>query len=457
MRSLTPRMNGKLVQNRNYCVERSELGKGAALSAIRSQGQGVGGDVSPHTSTRHRLPLVILANALLRISGGASGILVGLYLADLANRGASVGAGLVGVLGAVSFAAELVASLPMGMLSDAMAPRALMTAGALLGAGATQLFGITGRAGIFFVSRGVEGLGLAASGPALLAHLTDATDGNPPLRARAMSFFELSFLAGLAIGGVAGSQLWRLFHKSAFAAVASGYLIAAALLAFGAVGSRGHGKAAAISGFWRALRDPYLQRLAPVWLCVNTIVGLWLGPTLTFLMTQRSQSTQFLAGVFADEPQRVGWMLLGYSLIFGIGITAWSFVLPRMRPQRALKIGLLAMPFVCAGLYLLNHSGNQTDRARWLIGAITAIVIMVESGFTPAALSLLAGAIGATAGRGAAMGIYSVLLSIGAIVGSLLAAGLGRRLAVDGLIFATFGLALIALALIRRLGTDEPA
>jgi len=56
---------------------------------------------------------------------------------------------------------------------------------------------------------------------------------------------------------------------------------------------------------------------------------------------------------------------------------------------------------------------------------------MVESGFTPAALSLLAGAIGAQAGRGAAMGIYSVLLSIGAIVGSLLAAAFGQTFAAD--------------------------
>jgi MFS family permease len=423
------------------------------LSEISNEAQSIGGDALAVT-VRRRLPFVIVANALLRISGGASGILVGLYLSDLANRGTSVGAGLVGILGAVSFAAELLASLPMGMLSDAIAPRSLMTAGALLGAVATQLFGVAGRTGMFFMSRGVEGLGLAASGPALLAYLTDATDGMPALRARVMSFFELSFLAGLAVGGVAGSQLWRLLNKSAFAAVASGYVVAAGFLAFGAVGSRGHGKAAAISGFRRALHEPYLQRLAPIWLCVNTIVGLWLGPTLTFLVTQRSQSTQFLAGVFADEPQRVGWMLLGYSLIFGVGFTGWSVVLPHMTPQQALKIGLLAMPFVCAGLFLLNHSGNQADRARWVLGSVTGMFIMVESGFTPAALSLLAGAVGASAGRGAAMGIYSVLLSIGAIIGSLLAAGLGRTLAVDGLIYGTFALAVIALALLRRL--EEP-
>jgi predicted MFS family arabinose efflux permease len=343
----------------------------------------------------------------------------------------------------------------MGMLSDAVAPRALMTTGALLGAAAMQLFGLTGRAGIFFLSRGLEGLGIATSGPALLAHLTDATDGRPALRARVMSFFELSFLAGLAIGGVAGSQLWRLLHTAAFGAVAFVYIVAAGLLAFGAVGSRGHGRSAAISGFWRALREPFLRQLAPIWLCVNTIVGLWLGPTLTFLLTRRSQSAQFLAGVFADEPQRVGWMLLGYSLVFATGLTIWSIVLPRMQPPRALKIGLLAMPFVCAGLFLLNHSGNYSDRTRWVIGATTAVAIMIESGFTPAALSLLAAAVGSSAGRGAAVGIYSVLLSIGAIVGSLLAAGLGRRFLADGLIYGTAALALIALAALRILKVDE--
>ena len=80
---------------------------------------------------------------------------------------------------------------------------------------------------------------------------------------------------------------------------------------------------------------------------------------------------------------------------------------------------------------------------------------MVESGFTPAALSLLAGAVGAQAGRGAAMGIYSLLLSLGAIAGSLLAGWLGSRYAVDGLIFGTFGMAAAALLFLRRMGPEE--
>jgi MFS-type transporter involved in bile tolerance (Atg22 family) len=48
------------------------------------------------------------------------------------------------------------------------------------------------------------------------------------------------------------------------------------------------------------------------------------------------------------------------------------------------------------------------------------------------------------------MGIYSVLLSVGAIIGSLIAAVLGRRFAIDGLIYGTLAMALIALVFVQR-------
>lgn len=395
-----------------------------------------------------RLTLVMIGNSLQRIAAGASGVLVGLYLAQLANHGSAIGAGLVGVLGGVSFAAELVTAIPMGIASDAIAPRGLMTGGSLLGAGATQLFGITGFVSIFFLSRGLEGIGAAAVAPPLLAHLTDVTDHKPALRAKMMSYFELSLLAGLALGGLVAGQMWERFGTRAFGAVALLSLISAGLLYAGAVGSRSHGREQAMAGFFRALHHSSLQRLAPVWLCVNTIVGLWLGPTLIFLLTRNSQTEQFLDGIFVDHPERVGWVLLGYSIIFGIGVTAWSFVLPRLSMPHALRITLIAMLLVCGELFLFNHVGS--DAVRWIVGIVTALTIMVESGFTPAALALLAGAIGAQAGRGAAMGIYSVLLSVGAIIGSLIAAALGKRFAVDGLIYGTLAMAIAALLFVRR-------
>src|SRR5215472_9405372 len=110
------------------------------------------------------LSLVLIGNSLQRIAAGASGVLAGLYLAELANRGSAVGAGLVGVLGTVSFAAPL------------------------------------------------------------LAHLTDVSDHKPSLRAKAMSYFELSLLAGLALGGLLAGQLWGKLGTRAFGEIALVYL-----------------------------------------------------------------------------------------------------------------------------------------------------------------------------------------------------------------------------------------
>jgi MFS family permease len=398
-----------------------------------------------------RLWLVIAAHAMLRIAGGASGVLVGIYVADLANCGLSVDAALVGLLSAMSFGAELVGAIPMGVIADAVAPRVLMSGGALVAALATALFGMTRDDRVFFVSRALEGLAAAAIVPALLAHLVDATADSDGLRARVMSYFELSLLAGLGVGGLLGSQLWRALASHAFVAVAVVYVCVAVLLFVGAAGSRAHGAQQAYAGFLRSLRDPALRRLAPVWLCMNVIVGLWLGPIVYFLLTSRSTSGQLLAGLLAGNPQRLGWLLLGYSVVFGTGLLAWSVALPRMPLRRALRISLLAMLAVSLGLFVVNHAGRLPIGARWTLTAIIAVLVMVESGFTPAALAVLATAVGPRAGRGAAMGIYSFLLSLGALVGSVLAGVLGRRFAVDGLIYATLALALLALALLRRL------
>jgi MFS family permease len=393
---------------------------------------------------------------MLRVAGGASSVLVGVYVADLANRGFTMGAGLVGTLAAISFGAELIGAVPLGMLSDAVSARALMTCGAVLAALATFLFGVTHDAGVFVMSRALEGLAAAAGVPALLAHLTDATAGDRALRARAMSYFELSLLAGLALGGIVGGQLWSLLGTGAFTALALLYVVAALLLFVGSVGSRRHRGADVWQGLRRALATPGLRRLAPVWLCMNAILGLWLGPTLYFLLTNRSDGSQVLPGLVAGNPSGLGWLLFVYALVFGSGVVAWSRVLPRMDLRHALRVSLLAMLGVSAGLLLLNHMGHQPVRLRWMLTVVIAVLIMVESGFTPAALSLLAGVVGPTVGRGAAMGIYSFLLSLGALVGSVLAGIAGRWLAIDGLTYATLGLALMALAFLPRLGSVRP-
>ena len=397
-----------------------------------------------------RLALTILAHALLRIASSASGILIGIYLANLSGHGFRVDAGLLGILGAVSFAAELIASIPFGIASDAISPRWLMVSGALIGALAVQLFAFSEHVEVFFLSRALEGIGVAAVTPPLLAYLAESTSHDSALRARVMSFFELSLLAGLALGGLMGSQFWKQFGVHAFSFVALAYLLCAMLLFFGAMDSQSHGSHAAWQGLLRAIKEPSVRSLAPVWLCVNAVIGLSLGPTLPFLMTKKPSGSQYLDGIFANNPTHVGWLLLGYAAVFGAGVFGWSFLLPRMQIRSAMRICLLAMVPVCLGLFAINHSAHIAEPVRWSITAATALLIMVESGFTPAALTWLAQSLGFGTGKGAAMGIYSVLLSVGAIGGSLMAGVLGKLLSIDGLLLGTVGLAVCALLLLHN-------
>lgn len=396
---------------------------------------------------------------MLRTAGGTSGILIGLYLANLNNQGLREGAALVGLLGAVGFAAELFASIPMGLASDAMQPRLLMTGGALAGAFAAFLFPLTHSTPVFFVSRALEGIGAAAIVPALLAYLADMTQGKPALRVRAMSYFELTLLAGIALGGLFAAQLFRGLGASAFTAVALLYVVCAAILLLNVSAKKVRHIVNPLADLREVLRLPSIRRLAPVWLSVNAVVGLWLGPTLPFLLTKHAAGTQYLAGIYAGAPSRVGWLLLGYAIVFGTGVLAWSVILPRVRLQRAMGICLAAMLPVSVGIY---HSAGESAGVRWIIGGATALLIMIESGFTPAALAWLAASLPLQSGRGAAMGIYSVLLSVGAIVGSILAAVLGARYSVDGLLYGTVGVAIVALIFLqfmsnRKLGNTGAA
>lgn len=402
------------------------------------------------------LTAAILGHAFLRIASGASAILIGIYLARLSSSDIRINAGLIGMLGAVSYASELLASIPFGLAADALSPRWLMVGGAVTGAAAVRIFALAPHPGIFYISRALEGVGVAAVTPPLLAYLAQSTTHSSSLRARVMSFFELSLLAGLAMGGVVGSQLWMHFHLHSFSLLALVYAACALLLFAGARGARAHGSKAAIHGLKEALHSPEIRSLAPVWLCVNAIVGLWLGPTTAYLFTQKRATSQYLDGIFAASPTHIGWMLLGYSAVFGVGVLAWSFVLPHLPVRSAMRISLTAMPFVCVGLYTINHSAGWPAGVRIALLVMTSLIVMIESGFTPAALAWLAKSLIGSDGKGVAMGIYSVLLGIGAIVGSLLAGWLGNALRVDGVLLGTIILAAISLFLLHWVTDDEP-
>ena len=267
-----------------------------------------------------------------------------------------------------------------------------------------------------------------------------------------MSVFELTLLAGLALGGLVAAQLFRALQSGAFFVIGMLYALCAAVL-FASLGGR---QIRHITDPIANLRAVFaiasLRQLAPIWVCVNAIVGLWLGPTLPYLLTEHSTSGQFLAGIDAAAPARVGLVLFAYAVVFGSGIAIWSVVLPRVRLARAMRISLGAiLTRVRAYLRTQSFRAALGSGCAGSKAAAWSLFIMLESGFTPAALAWLAQTLPVQSGRAAAMGVYSVLLSVGAIVGSLLAALLGQRSAIDGLLAGTVLMTVIALLLLVRL------
>ncbi|MGH8141461.1 MAG: MFS transporter [Steroidobacteraceae bacterium] len=408
-------------------------------------------DVSATDASAGHPGWAIFAHSLLRIGSSADGVLIGLYLAALSRAHGVIHAGLVGLLAAVGYGAELLASVPLGLAADAFSVRVVMVLGALTIALGVQLFALSVTTPLFVVSQLMLGLGVAGVTPPLLKFLTHASEHRPTRRARVMGFFELSMLAGLALGGLVGAQLWVRLGMRSFSAVAVLAVACALLLGHAVRRVPGEGTRRALQGLREALRNPWVRGLAPSWICVNAIIGLWLGPTLTFLLTERPRSRQYLDGLFATRPTAIGWMMLGYTAIFAVGVSLWSMALPKMRLDLALRLSLSVMFGVCLALFAINHSASWGSASRWGLLTVTALLIMVESGFTPAALAMLAQSLEAVSGKGAAMGIYSLLLGLGAVVGSLLAGFLGMVWQVDGLLLGTVVLAGVALLLLKRL------
>jgi MFS family permease len=405
------------------------------------------------TNNRRKVTAVLVANGLLRIANSAGGALIGFYLASLAAQGRAVDAALVGALGVVANSAELAAAVPSGVLADRMSPRSLLVVSALLGAAATQLFGLTGIVTIFFVSRFLEGISAAMGSPALLSYLTDVTQRQTAVRSRIMAYFELSLLGGLALGSLVGGVGWELLTAQAFTAMAIIYLLVAVLFYYGAEGSGQ--TAVSVKRPWQKLRialtNPALQRLAPSWLAANGIAGLWLTHVI-FQLSGPQIDGQYLVGRFSAR--EVGLYALIYAIITGIGIVMWGRLLAhRASWIKALKISLWGMLGTSFCFYLLNISAIWSGWERGVILLVYAGAIMIQSGFTPAALTYLVEVAGQTQARGGTMGVYTLLLGLGNVLGAGLGGVLARLWFINGLIIGTLLFAIPAIFSLQSLSS----
>lgn len=84
--------------------------------------------------------------------------------------------------------------------------------------------------------------------------------------------------------------------------------------------------------------------------------------------------------------------------------------------------------------------------------------VLVEAGYTPAVFGHLAQlTVPVDASRGAALGLYSVLLGAGQVAGNLLDGPFAARWQMDGVLALTAILAVVSLRGVRRMAAESAA
>ena len=402
---------------------------------------------------------VLGATLLMRVSSGVTAGLVVYYLADLPRYGGpSVDPLVVGVLTAGFFLSELLLSAPFGILGDRMGHRPVMLAGPLFGAAAAIWAGTTTDLLVIGVTRLLHGASSAASIPSTLAYLARDTSGDEGWRGRVVARFQLVSLVGLGGGLVAAGPLWD--HLLVWAFPANGLLYGISWLAY--LQCRRDPPNTARSGslgdtqVWRlnstALRDSRVLLLVPTWVCVNAALGLWTSQTIFQLVNAPEPrfSAQHLMGRLTPTEVSLGLALGGISFVGGL--LFWGDRFRAIRRTTMILLGGTGGLATVAGLVAVNHSESGPPLTE-LGGAVLVVGgLFVLAAAMPAALGMLSDITELHPDeRGAVMGLYTVFLGLGQIVGSLVGGEAGQDFGVDGVLAATTALVLIALVPLWKL------
>lgn len=397
----------------------------------------------------------IIGNMLLR-TGSASAIgCINLYLAYLKREVHDVSAVFIGLLAVAFYTSELLFAPFFGSLSDRYGRKPFMLLGTVLGGLCVLVFPSSSALFLFVVVRVAEGLSSASSVPAVLSHLAGNTGGSAATRGRVMAVFEVATIVGFGLGLGLGGLFWDRFQVNAFFAVSLVY--GSALLAFTQVAGQAAAPGGHASGWgvYRALvRHSSTLGFAPSWLTINAILGMWFAH-IGFQLAQPDDPSQLLVGGFTGT--QVGAVTGGLALAFVIGTAAWSLTFGRMTNLRIMRISVGGLAGACFGLYLLNHSAPDATVVIVTTAAIVVASLLVVSGFTPAALAHLAEiSEGFHMNRGGLMGLYSVLLGLGQLIGGWTGGLFAQAWGVDGLIFATVIMGAIAYGSLQWLARVAP-
>ncbi len=431
---------------------------------------------------------IAVGSALLaRIAGRISFVIMSFYLGERFTS-----ATVVTLILESFYITELLISPLVGSFSDRIGRRPFLLLSPLLAAMATssmlfatRLFprpdvhainvGLILFLLILFVSRLIEGASAGMNVPAILGYITDVSAGSERQRARVMTAFEVVTVAGITLATPIGGKISSMMGTRGFFVVIAIYLFVLLLVSVGLKESLQQDEMrqqqhSSLFASLTVIRHKQIFTFLPAWFAVNALVGSW--TTLILIMLAypaRSADLrhphQLLYGGFSKMGASL-WVGV-FALVFLLGMVLWTPLLSRMRRTTIMLIGLSGLALMIVALTLLNGLAEDpymlTDSIKPLaLGLIVLVIpgILLLSGFTPVALTQMS-ALSETLPfqRGAVMGLYSVVLATGQLLGTIVGGfcvdlggfyGLMAFSTVMGLV------SLVSVLYVRGQGHDRP-
>ena len=382
---------------------------------------------------------------------------------------------LGGLLIGVFFAAELIGAPLFGAWSDKYGRKLFIIFGPLFGAIAVQITALTTVVWMLLITRLLEGISTAANAPSTLGYIAEATAHSPKLRARVVGFFEIATIGGIGVGFSLGGWLWRNFGQPAivygipltspaFALNALVYLLSLLIFWFGlsefkeakrvATPNQPSNLRETLKSYLKIFSNPRVQSFAPAWIAINAVLGVWINLTARIFTDRNGAAGQLLVGHF--DSFEAGNLRAAYAAGFVIAILLWSIFFPNVKKTYVMFIGTGGLFLTCIFLFLLNHQPALDAPFVMPLALLIVVSVIIQSGFTPAALSYLADITeDHAADRGAIMGMYSVFLGIGQFLGSTIGGPFVDWKGADGIVIVTALLGVVSLVTLLRLFANE--
>ena len=309
-----------------------------------------------------------------------------------------------------------------------------MLFGPVFGAIAVILTGLTTNLFVLGGTRLLEGASTAASVPSILGYIALATAGDEVLRGKAAARFEGATLAGIGVGFAVAPLLFAALGPTAFFLNALRLRRLVPDLPLRRRGSRRgasarrRGRRPAGQPGWTSaryrtlLRTSHVWLLAPTWIAVNASIGLWFSQSIF----QFSQADPRLPGpvpaprLHADRRSRSRRSSSGSSS--GPACSTGATASRRSGGRRSSSTGSSA-----ARSWRSAGSRSTTRAGLPLVVPIAGLVVGARSGCScwparrpPRSACWPTSPSAFPTDRGAIMGLYSVFLAIGQIIGSLI-------------------------------------